>query len=141
MGYLAADSSAVSRTAYSTLFNAIGTIYGTGDGATTFNLPDGRGVSARGLDNGRGLDPGRMLGSYQADMYMAHNHPVYDPGHVHYTYPPNGIGNAGGGAALTMQGTAETLPVTGSYTGVQVDYSGGTETRAKNIALLCVIKY
>lgn len=39
-GYLICDGSAVSRTTYSSLFAAIGTSYGAGDGSTTFNLPD-----------------------------------------------------------------------------------------------------
>ena len=39
-GYLLCDGSAVSRTMYPDLFSAIGTTYGSGDGSTTFNLPD-----------------------------------------------------------------------------------------------------
>ena len=39
-GYLLCDGSAVSRTDYADLFTAIGTVYGAGDGASTFNLPD-----------------------------------------------------------------------------------------------------
>lgn len=39
-GYLLCDGSAVSRTVYQSLFEAIGTTYGAGDGSTTFNLPD-----------------------------------------------------------------------------------------------------
>lgn len=39
-GYLLCDGSAVSRTTYANLFSAIGTTYGSGDGSTTFNLPD-----------------------------------------------------------------------------------------------------
>jgi prepilin-type N-terminal cleavage/methylation domain-containing protein len=42
-GFLLEDGSAVSRTVYSDLFAVIGTTYGTGDGSTTFNLPDSRG--------------------------------------------------------------------------------------------------
>lgn len=42
-GYLIEDGSAVSRTTYADLFASIGTTYGVGDGATTFNLPDSRG--------------------------------------------------------------------------------------------------
>lgn len=38
--YLFCDGSAVSRTTYSNLFQKIGTIYGAGDGNTTFNLPN-----------------------------------------------------------------------------------------------------
>lgn len=41
-GYLLCDGSAVSRTTYANLFAAIGTTYGSGDGSTTFNLPDYR---------------------------------------------------------------------------------------------------
>lgn len=39
-GYLLCDGSAVSRTMFPDLFAAIGTTYGSGDGSTTFNLPD-----------------------------------------------------------------------------------------------------
>lgn len=39
-GYLLCDGSAVSRTTYAALFAKIGTLYGVGDGTTTFNLPN-----------------------------------------------------------------------------------------------------
>jgi hypothetical protein len=39
-GYLECDGSAVSRTLYADLYAAIGTLYGIGDGSTTFNIPD-----------------------------------------------------------------------------------------------------
>ena len=39
-GYLNCDGSAVSRTTYADLFAVVGTTYGSGDGSTTFNLPD-----------------------------------------------------------------------------------------------------
>lgn len=42
-GYLLCDGSAVSRSTYSKLFTAIGTTYGSGDGSTTFNLPNIKG--------------------------------------------------------------------------------------------------
>lgn len=42
-GFLVEDGSAVSRTTYSDLFGVIGTKYGSGNGTTTFNLPDSRG--------------------------------------------------------------------------------------------------
>jgi prepilin-type N-terminal cleavage/methylation domain-containing protein len=50
-GYLSEDGSAVSRTTYATLFSAIGTIYGAGDGSSTFNLPDSRGRAAVDLSS------------------------------------------------------------------------------------------
>lgn len=49
--YLLCDGSAISRTTYADLFDKIGTIYGAGDGSTTFCLPDYRGIHLRGLIN------------------------------------------------------------------------------------------
>jgi microcystin-dependent protein len=49
-GYLLCDGSAVSRTTYATLFTAIGTAYGVGDGSTTFNVPDMKGRVAAGKE-------------------------------------------------------------------------------------------
>ena len=58
--YLLEDGSAVSRTVFGNLFAAIGTLYGAGDGSTTFNLPDTRGRVNIGLDNQGGVAAGRM---------------------------------------------------------------------------------
>lgn len=66
-GWLECDGSAVSRSTYAALFTAIGTTYGTGDGSTTFNLPDARGRVLRGWDHGAGRDAGRAFGSSQDD--------------------------------------------------------------------------
>lgn len=49
-GWLLCDGSAVSRTVYSALYAAFGTTYGSGDAATTFNLPDLRGRTIIGID-------------------------------------------------------------------------------------------
>lgn len=49
-GTLACDGSAVSRQAYKELFQVLGTKAGAGDGSTTFNLPDLRGLFLRGLN-------------------------------------------------------------------------------------------
>jgi microcystin-dependent protein len=49
-GWLVANGQAVSRTTYATLFLRIGTVYGSGDGTTTFNLPDLQGRFPRGID-------------------------------------------------------------------------------------------
>lgn len=62
-GYLYCDGSAVSRTTYSELFAAIGTLYGAGDGSTTFNVPDLRGYFLRG-DGGTNS---AALGTAQTD--------------------------------------------------------------------------
>jgi microcystin-dependent protein len=49
--WLLADGAAVSRTTYASLFAAIGLQYGSGDGTTTFNLPNLKGRVAVGLDS------------------------------------------------------------------------------------------
>ena len=66
-GWLKANGAAVSRTAYAKLFAAIGTRYGAGDGYSTFNLPDFRGEFPRFWDDGRRVDSGRGLGTWQGD--------------------------------------------------------------------------
>lgn len=53
-GYLLCDGSAVSRTTYADLFTAISTTYGSGDGSTTFNVPDLRGRVPVGVDGAAG---------------------------------------------------------------------------------------
>lgn len=71
-GWFRANGAAVSRTVYAALFAKIGTNYGAGDGVSTFNLPDPRGKFVRVWDDSRGVDPGRALGSDQADAIRSH---------------------------------------------------------------------
>ena len=66
-GWLKANGAVLSRTVYTNLFAAIGTRFGAGDGHSTFNLPDLRGEFPRFWDDGRGVDAGRVLGSWQSD--------------------------------------------------------------------------
>lgn len=89
--WLWCNGQAVSRTTYAALFSAIGTAYGVGDGATTFNVPDLRGTFVRGLDAGRGFDPARVAASLQSDALRSHTHGVTDTGHGHTA----SSGNAG----------------------------------------------
>ena len=49
--YLLCNGAAVSRTTYSALFAVIGTTYGSGDGSTTFNLPDADGRVLQGVSD------------------------------------------------------------------------------------------
>jgi len=76
-GFLECNGQAVSRTTYADLFIAIGTIYGTGNGTTTFNIPDMRDQFIRGKSDAR------AVGSLQAASFASHSHPLSDPGHVH----------------------------------------------------------
>lgn len=81
-GWLLCDGRAVSRSEYSNLYNAIGVAWGEGNGSSTFNIPDLRGLFLRGVsgDSGRdedansrgmlannGGNTGNNVGSYQKD--------------------------------------------------------------------------
>lgn len=123
--WLECNAAAVSRTTYAALFAIIGTTFGTGDGSTTFNLPDTRGEFVRGWDNGRGLDPSRAFGNAQAGAIESHNHLVS---------PPASDGTTGSGNTATGTGGSESI--TSYYTGS----TGGTETRPRNISLMYIIR-
>lgn len=62
-GWLWCAGQTVSRATYSALFAAIGETYGSGDGSTTFAVPDFRGRVPVGLDNMGGTDAGRLAAS------------------------------------------------------------------------------
>lgn len=74
VGWIECAGAELSRTAYLNLFSLIGTTFGEGDGSTTFNLPDLRGEFIRGWDNGRGVDDGRVFGSWQDQLFPNHSH-------------------------------------------------------------------
>lgn len=133
-GFLACAGTAVSRLVYRTLFNAIGTTYGVGDGSTTFNLPDLRGRFVRSIDDGAGNDAGRVFGTTQADELKAHNHTFTDFASNIQNQVLADTGGAGGNVALPNAGTAYA-------TNSVMNNTGGTETRPKNIAMRYYIKY
>lgn len=66
-GWLLCDGRTVSRASYAGLFAILGVLYGSGDGATTFHLPDFRGRVAVGLDN-MGVGSANRITSVQADV-------------------------------------------------------------------------
>lgn len=55
---------AISRTAYATLFALVSTTYGSGDGSTTFNIPDLRGRVVAGKDDMGGSAASRLTSTY-----------------------------------------------------------------------------
>lgn len=59
-GWLNCVGQAISRTKYSDLFSIIGTTYGSGDGSTTFNLPNLSGRVVVGQGTGSGLTSRNM---------------------------------------------------------------------------------
>lgn len=135
-GYLICDGAAVSRIDYGDLFEAVGTIWGSGDGTSTFNLPDLRGEFMRGLDLERGVDAGRVLGTAQGDEFAAHHH-------------KNGIAEDAlnlfvyGGSTDDLPGAASgTTDAEGhsiAYQGL-TSSDGGAETRPRNVAVVFAIK-
>lgn len=125
-GWLPCNGAAISRTSYAQLFTNIGVSYGVGNGSTTFNLPDLRGEFIRVWDAGRGIDPGRVLGSWQADELKSHMHNV--PLMADYGGAPNDNQVIGDNATLGLRNTG-------------TSFTGGSETRPRNIALHACIKY
>ena len=148
-GWLKANGAAVSRTTYATLFAAIGTTFGAGNGSTTFNLPDLRGQFVRGWDNERGLDPGRLLGSDQD--YATAAPKTTNPERILGDGTKAPLSNATNPsvAAFARPGrSGENVTITTSDSNnaaVELDLRnallGDSETRPRNIALLACIKY
>ena len=100
-------------------------LYGLGDGTTTFNLPDDRGVFLRGRDASKGYDTNRAFGTAQNDDFKIHTH---------------GIGIIRNGA----NGSVRDIPVpsgSGGAISQVTEATGGTETRPKNRAYLPIIKF
>ena len=144
-GWLEADGSEVSRTEFSALFNAIGTVWGEGDGSTTFNLPDARGEFMRGWDNGRGIDSGRAFGSSQADENKAHNHSgeIGSVGNHSHSVTAARENRQWRGDGFTIAGVNETFNSGGGGShshSLSIDNAGGNESRPRNIAILTCIK-
>lgn len=74
-GFIACNGALIDRTTYADLFAAIGTIYGEGDGSTTFALPDLtdrfiQGSSTAGTSKDAGLPNITGLGMYLGDSYV-----------------------------------------------------------------------
>lgn len=103
-GFLKANGASLSRSTYADLWayaQACGALvdeatfssgrwgcFSTGDGSTTFRIPDLRGEFIRAWDDGRSIDSGRTIGSSQGSQNLSHNHGVSDPGHSHGVYDP-----------------------------------------------------
>jgi len=149
-GFLKANgASTVSRTAYTNLFGAIGTTFGSGNGSTTFAIPDLRGEFIRGWDDARGVDASRAFGSAQS----------YATAKPQTTTATRLLGNgttttlnaasdpsAIGFARVSKSGESVTAgSVDSADSGAEMDVinavAGDVETRPRNVALLACIKY
>lgn len=165
-GYLIADGTAISRDTYAALFSAISIAHGSGDGSTTFNLPDYRGLFLRMVDGSAGRDPdkssrtamnsggntGNNVGSIQTDALFSHTHTQNAHSHVAFSiFDATTDKNISEGTALTGQtnkgnfptvtgGTATARVVTGNTTAINQN-TGGNETRPKNAYVIYCVKY
>lgn len=148
-GWLECDGRAILRTDYVVLFNAIGTLYGSGDGTSTFNIPDYRGRTLIGTDATYPL--GTTGGSGSASLSVGnlpshthgvtdpththtftgapHTHTVTDPGHAHTALvgsSTNTAGAAAGTATTGNTGTATTGITIGNTTATGTNSSAAT---------------
>lgn len=120
-GWLLCDGTAVSRATYAALFTVVGTSYGVGDGATTFNLPDLRqrfplGKAASGTGSTLGATGGAI------------DHSHTGPSHNH-TITAGGTGATGAPSATTtvQSGVGATVASdTHTHTGPSHDHGGTT---------------
>jgi len=94
-----ASGQAISRNTYATLYSRIGNLYGSGDGSTTFNLPDYRGIFLRAPVGRTTLQPSGYAGvsGWATDNFISHNHTVSSNvlaggnRRCDYTAPTNGL--------------------------------------------------
>lgn len=132
-GYLLCQGQAVSRTTYADLFKIIGSTYGSGDGSTTFNVPNLKGRIPVGLDdndvdfNGLGKIGGEKAHKLTLDEIPAHNHSA-----------STSIGNAGAHthSASSSNNGAHTHTISGTANSAGSHYhetaSTGYKVGAKN---------
>ena len=121
------NGQAVSRTTYATLFSRIGTTYGSGDGSTTFNLPNF--VDRFSVGAGSAYAAG-STGGYADAAVITHTHPVStsvsvtDNGHSHIEQ----WGQTGGGGPTASGSNLQTYnlqqlpnnPTAPAVTGISV---------------------
>jgi len=132
-GWLLCQGQAVSRTTYADLFAAIGTAFGTGDGSTTFNVPDLResapvGVGENGTQTIAAHDV-YTLGEFKDDQFQGHAH---DRGAI------SGVDGTPGGIWNSIPGVIPTgSPVSDGTHGTP---RIGTTTHGKQLGVNYIIK-
>ena len=129
-GFLLCDGASVDRDQYPDLFAAIGTTYGPGSGADTFNLPDMRDAFIRGA----GGTNGAAVGTKQPDAVIQHQHSWQGPD----TWSINGAGGitwTSGSSVAFIDNVLEISDVSGTAKVSQ------DETRPINYSMYYYIKY
>lgn len=136
VGFLEIDGSVKSAAAYPDLAKFLGTAFNKGDeGVGNFRLPESRGEFLRGWDHGRGIDPGRGIGSWRADSFQGHGHELRGRAGV-ISETSNGpfVSNKVGDTVL---GPTVVTPIND---GVNGDPRIASETRPRSIAVMYCIK-
>lgn len=144
-GWLLCHGQAISRTDYATLFAAIGTTWGSGDGSTTFNLPDLRGRAPIGAGTGSGLTARTLAAKGGSENIQAHTHAFTQPTvKTELKFQKN---TASGSAINRVAGSnlsnpAETSTYTATVTGGAVGAVSGASTgTAGNMPPFAVINF
>ena len=137
-GWMLCDGAAISRTQYAALFAAIGTLWGNGNGSTTFNLPDLEGRFLRGADNGAAVDPDAgtrvPLGSGVANgVGSLQNNALGSHGHTQRGNTATGSGLVGFNLNFNVTSAQINTSVTTTNT-------GGSESRPSNCSVNYIIK-
>lgn len=138
---------AISRTTYATLFAIMSTTYGSGDGSTTFNLPDKTGrvsamqeASATRLTStyfgGNSTALGAVGGLESATAPLpahTHSNTLTDPGHTHFNeYGFDGSGGSAG-QAIVAGAFSQSQRTGSSVTGITINNaSAGSGTGLHN---------
>jgi len=108
-------------------------------------LPDERGEYSRGWDDGRGIDAGRSLWSWQAGQVLSHTHTATQVSHSHSVSVMGGYGSPVIMANPDMTSSPSTVAygagTSAAAPAITVNAAGGTENLVRGLAALVCIKY
>lgn len=139
-GWLLCDGSAVSRESYSSLYSVIGNLYGSGDGSTTFNIPDLKGRVIIGTSDNHALASigGEETHELTSNELSEHSHSVPQHGHGNsFTASTPILSHSITQAEFTYAGQGNTQN-TDKTTSTKRHFSGVTSTnatRSTNVAV------
>ena len=143
-GWMVRDGAAISRTTYAALFAVLGTLYGAGDGFTTFNLPDDRGGYDGNADMGRGLDTAMALGAWLTSQNKSHAHAYKDRYYIEASRAVSGATSKqktpAGFNGLYGSNSTDKDNDTWLYVDDNTALSGGTHARPNGRAYLPIIR-
>lgn len=141
------NGNTVSRTTYAALFAVIGTMYGAGDGSTTFTLPTIQARAPVGVDGGSYFtSPGTMSGSPTEVLSTAHVPNITGSIEMHNAGGPtimaaaSGVFSGGGGSGTTYW--SHSSPTAGAQSVGTVNYSSqGSDQAHENAQPYQIVNY